>query len=394
MTRAAAAVLVCACALGIASPVASAHQRSVSDSVILLRSDGATLRLRLSALDRSALAATGITSTALLARHLGGALALRSATPCEPEPGSFRALVDRPGWLRFEWRVSCAGAPSRLRADVVPTDPAQLHVARVRWAGQESSREIVLTERRPEVALAPPRIDAAVERASWVSWVPVGVAHILGGWDHLVFLAMLILIAASLREVAAVVTGFTLGHTVTLSVTALGLTDPNAPVVEALIGLSIVLVAIENVWLEGGRSDAFLPRAAVLLALVGGVVSGNVAFVGVALFAACHFALLQRVDRPVSWRWTVAALFGLFHGFGFAGVLGDLGMAPTEAPASLLGFNLGVELGQLFVVALAWPLLVAARSRWEGARPALARWGSAAGLCAGVYWMCLRLFAA
>jgi hydrogenase/urease accessory protein HupE len=142
----------------------------------------------------------------------------------------------------------------------------------------------------------------------------LGVEHILTGWDHLAFLLCLLVIAGTPRRILWTVTGFTAGHAVTISCSALGLASlPRAPV-EAAIALSIMIVAGE-IW---------------------------------------------RNDRStLSWRFplVVSSGFGLLHGFGFASALADIGLPQTEVPLALLAFNLGIEAGQLaFVLAcgLVW----------------------------------------
>ncbi len=141
-------------------------------------------------------------------------------------------------------------------------------------------------------------------------YMRLGVAHILGGYDHLLFVACLMLIAGSPRRILLTVTGFTLAHSVTLALAALGVVRVALPPVEAAIALSIVFLAME---LARGRRDT------------------------------------------LTWRFpfAVSVSFGLLHGFGFASVLHEIGLPQTEIPAALLFFNLGVEIGQiLFVLAL------------------------------------------
>jgi hypothetical protein len=141
-----------------------------------------------------------------------------------------------------------------------------------------------------------------------------------------------------------------------------------------------------------------LPVAVVLLLLASaGVAVGHgavpsVALCGLALFAACYFTLLGATRRPEALRWVVAALFGLVHGFGFAGVLAEMALPRAHLLSALFGFNLGVELGQLAAVALAWPLLRVVQRRGAGASAALVDWGSAAVCGLGVFWFVGRAF--
>jgi hypothetical protein len=222
------------------------------------------------------------------------------------------------------------------------------------------------------------------------------MAHILTGYDHLVFLFALLLVCGSLGEAARVVTGFTVGHSATLALAALGWVTPARGAVEAVIGLSIALVALENVWLAGG--DHRLPVVAVAGLLAAAALAGVAGrvppqtLVGLALFAACYFALLARSARPAGLRWPVAALFGLVHGLGFAGVLAEMTLPRARLVPALLGFNVGVELGQLAAVAAAWPVLDLLARRGEPWRAAVVGYGSAGVLAMGVLWFAGRAF--
>ena len=123
---------------------------------------------------------------------------------------------------------------------------------------------------------------------------------------------------------------------------------------------------------------------------------GNVplmTLLGLAVFSGCYFGLLEHTTRPERVRGVLAFAFGLVHGFGFAGILGDMQLPTDRLVPALLGFNLGVEAGQLAVVALAWPLLRLL------ARPANGSWRDfvldrlAAALCGiGVFWFVARTF--
>ena len=159
----------------------------------------------------------------------------------------------------------------------------------------------------------------------------IGVEHILAGFDHLLFVIALVLLLQRGRAVVAAATAFTLAHSITLAGTTLGLFGlPQAPV-EASIALSIVFLAVEIVKAKPGE-----PR------------------------------LSERVP------WVVAFLFGLLHGFGFAGALREIGLPETDVPVALLTFHLGVEAGQLMIIAATMAVLAAlARFAPKARRPAI-----------------------
>ena len=115
--------------------------------------------------------------------------------------------------------------------------------------------------------------------------------------------------------------------------------------------------------------------------------------VGVLIFSGCHFGLLATVRNPRLLRVAVAFAFGLIHGFGFAGVLRELSLPTDRLVSALFGFNVGVELGQLAVVLLVWPVLYAL-SRWDKGRlhTRTAELGSAAICGLGLFWFVTRSF--
>ncbi|MEE8143585.1 MAG: HupE/UreJ family protein, partial [Planctomycetota bacterium] len=229
------------------------------------------------------------------------------------------------------------------------------------------------------------------------SYMALGFQHILEGWDHLAFVLALLLLARSLKEVALLVTTFTVAHSVTLALAATGLVRPSTPQVEIIIAFSIALVAAENCWALGGRRRSVqltfvaAPCVAMGLASAGYGTLRAAAWLGLALFSFCHFELLKNTQRPQRLRALLAFAFGLYHGFGFAGVLMEVELPQGRLLPALFGFNVGVEVGQLLVVALVFPLLAAlgrlAEGRW---RQLVAEVSSAAVLGLGLYWVMVR----
>jgi hypothetical protein len=280
--------------------------------------------------------------------------------------------------------------------------PSHLHFARV--AGDRfGARERVLTDAAPGWALEAAREAGGTGGAGTTlsGYIALGTLHIASGWDHLAFVLALLLLAGSAREVVGLVTSFTVAHSVTLGLAVLGWVRPDGAAVEALIGYSIALVAAENAWLLGGRGVAVPAAVALgtaglaLCALFGAGSVGPLVLAGLAVFAGCHFALLGRVARPARLRAAVAFVFGLVHGFGFAGVLAEMELPTGRLVPALFGFNLGVELGQLAVVVLVWPALAAiARTSPRRCGPLVAEAGSAAICGLGLFWFLTRALGA
>jgi len=263
-------------------------------------------------------------------------------------------------------------------------------------------REAVLSEAQTSWSLGELSATRGAQGAGGTSlrgYLVLGIEHIATGYDHIAFVLALLLLAATLREVAGLVTGFTIGHSLTLALAVLGVVRPEPAAIEALIGFSIALVAAENSWLLGGRPRA-VPWVVVtgLAALAAAALAGHGAVAastlfGLALFSWCHFGLLDRVSRPARVRAAVAFAFGLVHGFGFAGVLAEMDLPTDRLVAALFGFNAGVEVGQLAVVALTWPLLrVLAHTRDGRWHDRVAELGSAAICGLGLFWFLTRTF--
>ncbi|MBI3785950.1 MAG: HupE/UreJ family protein [Deltaproteobacteria bacterium] len=180
-------------------------------------------------------------------------------------------------------------------------------------------------------------------------YVRLGIDHILGGPDHLLFVLGLILLVAGWRRLLATLTAFTLAHSLTLALAIFDVVRVPAGPVEASIALSIVLLAAEL------THDPTAPST-----------------------------LARRAP------WSIAFVFGLLHGLGFAGALREVGLPATQIPLALVSFNLGVEIGQLcFVAAALLPVL--AWRRLSTKRPALALLPAYAIGSVAVVWVLQRL---
>ncbi len=398
------ALLVLLCAF--TPQIADAHGRSLSYSSWKLTGDGALVRVRIPRLELTRLALDPVLKpdtqqsvVGLLAERVRLSSRGQLCTPSvDPSP-----VAAPEGWVVYEWPLKCPdpGAPMISSTLLLDVAPSHLHFARVELP-DGTVREAVLSEAQTSWSLGDLAATTSAQGASGTSvggYLALGIEHIATGYDHIAFVLALLLLAASLREVAGLVTGFTVGHSLTLALAVLGVVRPEPAAIEALIGFSIALVATENSWLLGGRPRA-LPWVVVagLVALAGLALAGHGAvaastLAGLALFSWCHFGLLDRVSRPARVRAAVAFAFGLVHGFGFAGVLAEMELPTDRLVAALFGFNAGVEIGQLAVVAMIWPLLrLLARTgdgRWYDR---VAEFGSAAICGLGLFWFLTRTF--
>jgi hypothetical protein len=358
------AALLVAVAGALAARPASAHPLDLG----YLRIDGAGDGAALTAtLDLDAAAAAHLLGTGALAldratlRARAAELAdatLRRAAP-QTDRGACRWTAARAELRGRTARLTLAAScPSDFRTLRWPLpfvgDPRVAPTFQLLVQARLGGAELVTTVDRgaPELALdaaQPLGLGALV----WSGIEHIGAApgewHDADGWklpdglDHILFLLALLLAGGTVLQLAGIASGFTLGHSVTLALAGLGLVRPPASVIEPVIALSIALVAAQ-------------------------------AFLGL------------RERR----RWLVAAAFGLVHGFGFAGALGELELSSSGMVTALVGYNLGVELGQLAIVlAIAPPILVLQRR--PRVHRAVVRALAAAIFVAGMSWFIERL---
>ncbi len=269
-------------------------------------------------------------------------------------------------YAALQWTADCrpADAPPIRYAMLAEVDPTHRGIARIEWAGAGSTLRVLVPQIGAVVQALPTKeVDASTHEPGLAPTAPLqflgeGIRHILTGYDHVLFLICLLLpsvmrrtaqgwqpvdrLAQAVWPVAGIVTAFTVAHSITLALAATGKVALSPAFIEPAIAVTIILAALDNVWpIFGGR------RALVTFA------------------------------------------FGLIHGFGFAGVLAELNLPATQFAWALLQFNVGLELGQLLIVAVVTTLLFSLRRglhypRW------FIRGGSAAAMLIGVLWLVER----
>lgn len=351
--------------IGLSTGDYAAHGTTVDATWTFARADALRLLPRLDADDDGHLSAAELAradALGLLARGVVDRVAVSVNGPSSTSaicPGTLSSagLVEEDG-LVVRARYDCPHAGSTVAIDArilgdLGTDHRQLAqgsgATRSEATLDAAHAVFVLV---PSAAVAtepvsqPPRPrEGSPARASFLRYVALGVEHILTGYDHLAFLLGLLLVRARLRDLAWIVTAFTLGHSLSLALAATGLVVPSARFVEPAIALSIVYVGLDARFGFGAGARG---------------------------------------------RWKITLPFGLVHGFGFASALTELGLRRAAVPRALVGFNLGVEAGQLAVVALLVPLLGGLRRspRFETTVSPLLAWGL---VVAGAAWFVLRV---
>jgi hydrogenase/urease accessory protein HupE len=259
---------------------------------------------------------------------------------------NLETLPDRQS-LRLTFH-SAGTAPGVMRVDTLMFPYDRMHQTFVNVYEQDTLRhQAILSVDRQAIDYY-----AGSAQGAWAvikTFVPAGIEHILIGPDHVLFLIGLLLLGGSLKKLALIVTAFTIGHSITLSLAALDIFSPPSRIVEPAIALSIIFVGADNL-------------------------------------------LVRRAEAPRDIRAFVAAVFGLVHGFGFASVLKEFGLPPSALGWSLFSFNLGVEIGQLGIVLIVASALMAIRQRSPRLGERLAVAGSVIVMLAGGYWFVERVF--
>lgn len=281
-------------------------------------------------------------------RPTGQALTPVPPTGCEAVgPGTVETLDEGAAFIETT-TLRCA-SPDLLGATVTVEglESSSVNVV-VRLGRADGSVEhAIIDSRSPSYRVTPPEAERS---PSFLAYLELGIEHLVTGWDHLTFVLGLLILFGWHRRLVAAITAFTLGHSLTLALSVFGIVSVPQALVEALIALTIVVLALE----------------------------------------------IQNGGKGLVWKhpWSLPASLGLLHGLGFASVLFDAGLPQSEIPLALLGFNLGLEVGQLAVIAIAFVAyrlvrsLIPARLRDDPTIPAYAIGSIAA------YWTIERTLSA
>ena len=193
---------------------------------------------------------------------------------------------------------------------------------------------------------------------SFYKFFSLGLDHILSGYDHLLFILGLLLLVTNLKRLLLVITGFTIGHSLTLSLSVINIIQVKSSLVEALIGYTIMFVGLEYLYKENNDhrvSMIFITTLSLLLLIFGNLINPNFPYfliLGILLFSLGYFYLLKNLNSENNLLSIITIIFGLIHGFGFGGFLLGSQISSENIFSGLLGFNLGVEVGQIIFVLL------------------------------------------
>ena len=301
------------------------------------------------------------------------------------------------GYITLLWKLECALEEITINFDLFfNKDTSHTHIATFLINSVPAPEKVFSTSYK-NWKESDGAIDKASDFDSLTDYFNLGFKHILSGFDHLAFLLALLLLNLRTKKLILIITGFTIGHSITLALGSLNLIQPSSQLVEALIGYSIVIISVESVASLSNNYKFYRKLLTFIWALliVGILLFGNQKFViglfGMGIFSYCYLGLLAK-HKEFSLTILVTCLFGLIHGFGFAGNLSSIGLMEGRLLPAIFGFNLGVELGQILVIILLSSALILLEKVIDKNMND-ARVYMASGLSSlGMFWFLERLF--
>lgn len=389
-------------ALAFAAGSAAGHTRSESHSVWEINGTAVDLVMTLPKLetDRIGAESTSPTDEQIVSYLTPRVYPIAAGRRCALVP-PVETLAALPGYRKYDFTFKCYSAAdlqiySAAFFDLIPshTNFAQIQNA----ASGEFTEQLMTNEHRTVEVTG--GSDSRLKTASLLEFIRMGMMHIFTGIDHMSFLLGLVLISRRLRDLVFVVTGFTIGHSLTLALAVTGILRPHAEYIDALVALTIALIGAENIVVQTQKAKPVVVLAGGSMALMamaewlgwGGLPA--LLSLGAGLFTASYLWISGNLGEAGRLRMLITLVFGLIHGFGFAADLLELQLPPQRLAQLLVGFNLGVEIGQLTLVVGATLLVVLLRKhRLALPRPIVVDVASAFLVGLGVFWYVSRSYA-
>ena len=379
-----------------------AHTRSQSHSVWEIKGDEVDLVMTIPVVeaDRVSNDASEPSDDRLKAYLTERVYPLAAGKRCPVVP-PVQTLSAAAGFRKFDLTFKCA-TPNDLQvhfAAFFDLVPSHTNFAQVQNALTGEFTEQLITSEHRTVDVTGGE-GSRLKSARFVEFVRMGMLHIFTGVDHMSFLLGLVLISRRLRDLLFVVTGFTIGHSLTLALAVTGVLRPHAEYIDALVALTIALIGAENIVVQ-------TQKPTLVALIVGGCLASmallnvfgfgglpSLLLLGAGLFTANYLMISGRLRDAGRLRILITLVFGLIHGFGFAADLLELQLPPERLAELLVGFNVGVEIGQLLLVAgatLAVGMLV--KLKLALPRPLVVDVASSFLVALGVFWFVSRSYA-
>ncbi len=395
------AALVVACAwFGLGAAPSFGHTLSESLSAWQVQDTAVQVQFTVPELEAKRLSASGkdVPPVADIGDYLAKKLHVETGGKACPTTENAQPLSAVTGFFRFEFRFQCPSENMVLRSDAFyDLVPTHTNFAQVQNSAGEFFEEI-LTDDHREVDLSGNDGEGDLASASFWKYIEMGIMHIFTGIDHMSFMLGLVLISRRVRDLLIVVTGFTIGHSVTLALAVTGILRPDGQYIDALVAFTIAMIGAENIgdsthkpiWVALGMGGIlFLMAAGRWLGF--GVTLPILLLVGGGLFGASYLMLTGHARDAARIRLVMTLVFGLIHGFGFAANLLEMHLPKERLAQLLVGFNVGVEIGQVTVVLLALLLARALMQvRLAVPRPLFTDVASSFLVAEGLYWFITR----
>jgi hypothetical protein len=387
-------VLVLALGPGFSLP-ASAHTRSETHSAWQIQ--GATVHLQFTVpdLESKRITPDGDTpSVEQLGRYVADHVAAFSGDrACKMSEGP-RPVASAPGYRRYEFAFECPDADSIKVNSSAFFELVETHTDFAQIQTNEGAFIEQLITKDQQTLDVSASAASPLQNAGFLEFMQMGIMHIFTGVDHMSFMLGLVLISRRVRDLLFVVTGFTIGHSLTLGLAVTGILRPEAQYIDALVALTIALIGAENLG-DSTHKPLFvaLGMGGIMFAMavaqyLGAPVTMPVLLlIGGGIFSANYLLLTGHLRDAARVRLLMTLVFGLIHGFGFASNLLEMKLPSGRLTELLLGFNLGVEVGQVTVVMSA--ILVAylmVKVRLGVPRPILTDVAAAFLVGEGLYW--------
>ena len=347
--------------LVILSSSVSAHQRSESYSKVLINhyennfEVETVFSIQLSVLSKMQWPLSSNWEQEVLS-HVKSNFYIDSECEFKETPKFFTSTTT--GYIRLSWSEECQGEVVKLKNNAFfDLDTTHAHISTFKIDGQSYPEKLFTSQSRSWQEGVLDRNRGNENEGSIWDYFLLGIKHISTGYDHIAFLLGIILLNRRKRSLLIAITGFTLGHSLTLALGVMNFVSPSTSFVEALIGYSILLISLEFLAKETeqyelySKSIFFISIPFLIFYSFFGINSYLLGLFGIVLFTISYFNLSNRL-RDFNLSIAVTALFGLVHGFGFAGTLTEVGLPEDRIVSALLGFNLGVEIGQITIVLL------------------------------------------
>jgi hypothetical protein len=325
-----------------------------------------------------------------VADHVG---ATSGDQTCKTTEGP-RPVASAPGYRRYELAFECPNADEIKVHSSAFFELVESHTnfAQIQ-TDQGAFVEQLITKDQQTLDIGASAA-SPLQNAGFLEFMQMGIMHIFTGVDHMSFMLGLVLISRRVRDLLFVVTGFTLGHSLTLGLAVTGILRPEAQYIDALVALTIALIGAENLG-DSTHKPLFVALAmgGILLAMAiaqylgAPVTMPMLLLIGGGIFSANYLLLTGHLRDAARVRLVMTLVFGLIHGFGFASNLLEMKLPSGRLAELLLGFNLGVEVGQVTVVMSA--ILVAylfVKLRMGIPRPILTDVAASFLVGEGLYW--------